>query len=154
MCDFGIYEGNFGDIMEIKKIINEFDYTGIKKNYDEWIKIVYDLMIKNKKIDILLDDSQLDYLVYRLIEVINEKLHEQIELSHMEIDVFLHSFICYVLDKLNIKSLIGYTYIEPDGKRLMNEWDGACVQTEDGCFVYYIWTNKATNVTLYDCVYS
>ena len=117
--------------------MEEFDKEGIRKNYEEWIINVYNLMIKNKKLDIFLDDSQLDYLLDELIEVINEKLHNEIELNYMEIDVFLHSFICYVLDKLNIKSLIGYNYIEPDGKRLMDDWDGVCVRTEEGCYVYY-----------------
>lgn len=117
--------------------MEEFDKEGIRKNYEEWIINVYNLMIKNKELDIFLDDSQLDYLLDELIEVINEKLHNEIELNYMEIDVFLHSFICYILDKLNIKSLIGYNYIEPDGKRLMNDWDGVCVRTEEGCYVYY-----------------
>ena len=123
--------------MNNNKLINEFNKEGIKKNYNEWIKLVYDLMIKNKKLDIVLDDSQLDYLVNELIEIINEKLHNEIELNYMEVDVFFHSFICYVLDKLQIKSLLGYTYIEPDGKRLKEEWEGVCVSKEEGSFVYY-----------------
>lgn len=123
--------------MDIKGLMKEFNEEGIRNNYNKWINIAYDIMIKNKKVDIDLDGSKLDYLVNELIAVINEKIHNNIKLNDMETDVFLHSFICYVLERLNIKSLTGYTYIEPDGKRLMDNWSGVCQHADEGSFIYY-----------------
>lgn len=123
--------------MNIKGLIENFNKDDIRENYDNFIEFAYNLLIKNMELEVSFDDSQLDCLIDELIEVINEKIHNDIELNYMEVDIFLHSFICYVLEKLDIKNLIGYTYIEPDGKRLMDNWNGVCRHSGDGSYIYY-----------------